>query len=113
MSIVNHKEIIGIDASKQVEAVLLRTSVNTKGETTDQISDYNPNKEVLDVSALVLNHFVLGTTNTYTPRVEFNDLSLVTMSLMCFNQIAILWVENYRFPYFLTYLRNYCGFSNA
>lgn len=26
---------------------------------------------------MVLKHFILGTTNMYTPRVEFNDLSLV------------------------------------
>lgn len=70
-------ERIAVNGAKQVEAVLLRANTNKKGEITDEIADYNPPEEVLRVRAMVLKHFVLGTTNMYTPRVEFNDLSLV------------------------------------
>ncbi len=77
MSIVQHNETVNVDNTKQVEAVLLRATVNKKGEIQDEISNYNPSKEVLDVRAMVLKHFILGTVNMYTPRVEFNDLSLV------------------------------------
>lgn len=56
---------------------MLRTSVNKKGEILDSIADYNPSPEETEVRAMILRHFVLGSTNMYTPRVEFNDLSLV------------------------------------
>lgn len=77
MSIVNVKEF-DVDNTKQVEAVLLRTSVNKKGEIEEEASVYAPTQEELDVRNMILKHFVLGTVNMYTPRVEFNDLSLVT-----------------------------------
>ncbi len=77
MSIVKHSEVSGGDNEKRVEAVLLRTATNKKGEITDEASPYTETPEELDVSAMILRHFVLGTTNCYTPRVEFNDLSLV------------------------------------
>lgn len=74
MSIVNHSET----SDKKVEAVLLRTSVNAKGEVLDERAPYMPTDTELAVRSMILKHFVLGTTNMYTPRVEFNDLSLVT-----------------------------------
>lgn len=77
MSIVTPKEI-DVNGSKQVEAVMLRTSVNKKGEIEGEIMDYNPTDEEKNVRDLILKHFVLSTVNMYTPRVEFNDLSLVT-----------------------------------
>ena len=76
MSIVEHKEV-DVNGNKQVEAQLLRASVNKKGEITDEIAPYSMTPDQQDVHDLILRHFVLGTTNTYTPRVEFNDLSLV------------------------------------
>lgn len=69
---------VEVDGIKQVEAVLMRRSVNERGEPTDDISTYAPTQEEKDVRALILKHFVLGSTNMYTPRVEFNDLSLIT-----------------------------------
>ena len=76
MSLVKPTEVIGGDGSKRIEAVMLRTSVNQKGEIQDEISPYSETDEQLAVSQLILKHFILGTTNMYTPRVEFNDLSL-------------------------------------
>lgn len=67
-----------VDNAKQVEAVLMRTNTNKKGEITDQIADYAPTEDELNVRSMVLKHFVLGTTTAYTPRVEFNDLSVTT-----------------------------------
>lgn len=75
-----------VDAAKQVEAVLLRTTVNKNNEITDEVADYNPLEDTQQVSAMVLKHFVLGSVNMYTPRVEFNDLSLVTRDQ--FDQMA-------------------------
>ena len=56
---------------------MLRTTVNKKGEIQDEISNYTPTPEENEVREMILRHFVLGTVNMYTPRVEFNDLSLV------------------------------------
>lgn len=78
MSIVDKKEVTAGDGSKRVEAILMRTAVNKRGEIQDEIADYNPTEEENKIRSLILKHFVLGTTNSYTPRVEFNDLSLVT-----------------------------------
>lgn len=78
MSIVQKSETIGIDGSKQVEAIMLRATTNAKGEITDEVADYSPDEETREVQEMVLKHFVLSTVNMYTPRVEFNDLSLVT-----------------------------------
>lgn len=66
------------DLSKEVKSVLLRAPVNKRGETTAEIAPYNPTQEEKDVLALILKHFTLSSTNAYTPRVEFNDLSLVS-----------------------------------
>lgn len=77
MSIVETNEVSG-DATKRVEAVLLRLPVNKKGEAAAEPAPYTPTDDEAQVRSMVLKHFVLGTTNAYTPRVEFNDLSLVT-----------------------------------
>lgn len=77
MSIVDRKDVTSPNGSKQVEAVLMRAPVNKKGEIQAEISVYNPTEDELQVRALVLRHFILGTVNSYTPRVEFNDLSLI------------------------------------
>lgn len=41
------------------------------------MSPYNPDAKTLGVQSMILRQFVLGTVNMYTPRVEFNDLSLI------------------------------------
>lgn len=71
MSIVTYKE-----ENKKVEAQLLRLPVDKKGIPTAEEADYNPDKETKDITSLILKHFILGTTTMYTPRVEFNDLSV-------------------------------------
>ncbi len=78
MSIVKQTEVTDTSGMKRVEAVLLRTTVNDKGEIQDEASPYTETDDQLMVSQLILKHFVLGTTNAYTPRVEFNDLSLIS-----------------------------------
>ncbi len=65
------------ESEKKVEAVLMRTSVDKKGMITDEVSPYIETPQELQVSSMILKHFVLGTVNMYTPRVEFNDLSLI------------------------------------
>jgi hypothetical protein len=77
MSIVTKTEVESGDGMKRVEAEMLRLPRKENGEVQAEISPYSPSEEVVDTQAMVLKHFVLGTTNMYTPRVEFNDLSLV------------------------------------
>jgi hypothetical protein len=87
MSIVDKKEVT-VNGNKQIEAVLLRASVDKLGQIQDEIAEYNPDQKTRDVQSMILKHFVMGTTNMYTPRVEFNDLSLVLrdqQSQMAFN----------------------------
>lgn len=67
-----------VSQEKQVDAILLRTNVNKKGEIEDEMSPYMPDEATINVRAMILKHFVLGNVNMYTPRVEFNDLSLIT-----------------------------------
>lgn len=79
MSIVQRSEVTATDGSKRVEAVLMRMPVDSKGKAIAvEASEYTETEEQKQVSAMILKHFVLGTVNMYTPRVEFNDLSLVT-----------------------------------
>lgn len=68
---------VDVNGIKQVEAVLMRANVNKLGEIQDEIASYTPTEEECDVRAMILKHFILGSVNMYTPRVEFNDLSLV------------------------------------
>lgn len=77
MSIVTHKEVETGDGMKRVEAEMLRLPRNDKGEAMAEIAPYTASDDAVRVGAMILKHFVLGTTNMYTPRVEFNDLSLV------------------------------------
>lgn len=73
MSIVTVSE-----SNKKVEAVLLRAPTDKKGNPIQESSPYNPSEEVKNVRAMILKHFVLGSTTMYMPRVEFNDLSTTT-----------------------------------
>ena len=78
MSIITTSSKTDDKSAKRVEAVLLRCNTNKEGFISDEIAPYTPSAEELDVRNMILRHFVLGTTNMYTPRVEFNDLSVVT-----------------------------------
>lgn len=73
---------------KKVKAVLMRTAVNDRGEIEEEIANYNPTDKEKDILSLVLKHFTLSSANSYTPRVEFNDLSLISrdqIDQMAFN----------------------------
>lgn len=56
---------------------MLRAAVDKQGNITSETSEYTENEAEQQVSSLILKHMVLGSVNQYTPRVEFNDLSLV------------------------------------
>ncbi len=87
MSIAKVSESVK-DGNKKVEAVLMRTAVDDKGNPIGEISEYSPTSDEKDVLAMILKHFALGSTNSYTPRVEFNDLSLISrdqVDQMAFN----------------------------
>ena len=77
MSILTTKESEGGNGIKKVEAVSMRTSVNKDGTISDEVSLYTETEEQFKVSSMILKHFALGVENQYTPRVEFNDLSLI------------------------------------
>jgi len=77
MSIAVQKEIESGDGMKRVEAEMLRVPRNEKGEIQAEIASYTATEDAVRVGQMILKHFILGTTNMYTPRIEFNDLSLV------------------------------------
>lgn len=77
MSIATTSSLESADGTKKVDAVLMRAAVNKKGEIEDEVSPYAPDEETVKVRDMILKHFILGSVNSYTPRVEFNDLSLV------------------------------------
>lgn len=83
MSIV---ETTASQLDNKVKAVLLRAPVNKKGEIEAERAPYTPTEAEQNVRAMILKHFVLSSTNAYTPRVEFNDLSLVSRDQ--FDQMA-------------------------
>jgi len=78
MSILTTKETESGSGIKKIEAVLMRTAVNKDGTISDEVSEYNETEEQFTVSSLILKHFAQGVQNQYTPRVEFNDLSLIS-----------------------------------
>lgn len=88
MSLVQHKEVIANNGAKRVEAMLMRAPVDKKGNIIAEVAPYVETEQEQNISSLILKHFILSTVNQYTPRVEFNDLSLVTrdqLDQMSFN----------------------------
>ncbi len=88
MSIVTKQEVTDKNGAKRVEAQLLRLPVDKQGKAIAEFAPYVETEEQRQVSSLILKHFILSTVNQYTPRVEFNDLSLVTrdqLDQMSFN----------------------------
>ncbi len=85
MSIVQREEKTA-GGIKKVDAVLLRTATDKQGRILDEVAPYTPSEEEKKVRDMILKHFILGTVNAYTPRVEFNDLSLVSRDQ--FDQMA-------------------------
>ncbi len=77
MGIVQTTETTTSDGIKKVDAVLMRTPVDKNGREAMLGADYSETDDQKKVSDMILKHIVLGSVNMYTPRVEFNDLSLV------------------------------------
>lgn len=62
--------------------------IDTKEVDKLQASAYVPTEEEASVRAMIIKHFTLGYQNQWTPRREFNDLSLVnrmSVDQMSFN----------------------------
>lgn len=78
MSIVTKNEVTATNGTKRVEAQLMRLPVDKQGNKIAEFAPYVENEDQRQVSSLILKHFILSTVNQYTPRVELNDLSLVT-----------------------------------
>lgn len=49
-----------------------------RGVIKNEVSDYNPSAEENEIRTMILNHFQQGYVNMYKPRVEFNDLAVIT-----------------------------------
>lgn len=78
MSLISTTQVTSNSGTKRVEAVLLRAATDKEGRIVSEIAPYVEDEATQKVSSLILKHFILSTVNQYTPRVEFNDLSLVT-----------------------------------
>lgn len=74
MSIISYKETTDKNGNKAIEANPLSAENIDK---TTPVSPYMPSDDEKAMRALILDHFRLGYVTMYTPRVEFNDLSLV------------------------------------
>lgn len=76
---------------KQFKEAVLKDGQITEKEILEnkyERSDYNPSQEVKDMRSRILKDYVIGVTNMWTPRVEFNDLSVVQRMMidqMAFN----------------------------
>lgn len=63
----------------KVDAQLMRLNYDEKAKRiTDPMSQWMPTAAEKQITALVLKHFQLGYVNMYKPRVELNDLSVLT-----------------------------------
>lgn len=71
--------IVNVDTTgDRVGAQLMRVNYDPKSKKiTDASSAYLPDKEETDMRSLILKHFTLGNVTMYTPRIEFNDLSVI------------------------------------
>lgn len=48
------------------------------GRILNNVSPYNPDKKVLAILNMITTHFQMGYVNMYKPRVEFNDLAVIS-----------------------------------
>lgn len=66
------------ETNKRATAQLLGVTIDEKTKKIiDEPSPYQPNEEEKTMISLVLKHFTLGYVTMYTPRVEFNDVSVI------------------------------------
>jgi hypothetical protein len=56
--------------------------IDKENLTPPKVSVYTPNEETRNVTAMILDCFRQGNTNLRTPRREFNDLSLLSRSMI-------------------------------
>ncbi len=71
--------IVYTEVSKdKAEAQLMRVPYNEKTKSIDaEFSPYDPSEEERTMRSLILRHFTLANVTMFTPRVEFNDLSVI------------------------------------
>lgn len=62
---------------KGVVSPELKLELDKQEGIINEPSAYSPTDEEKQVRAMVINHFALGYTTMYRPRVEFNDLSII------------------------------------
>lgn len=75
-----------LDKSVTASESILTARAVTQGKY--ELSMYSPSAEEKEMRAMILKHFALGYVTMYTPRVEFNDLSVIsrmTVDQMAFN----------------------------
>lgn len=67
-----------VDSKGKVEAKLMNLNYdpNTK-KVIGEISYYNPKNDEKDMRDLIIKHFSLGDVTMQTPRIEFNDMSVL------------------------------------
>ncbi len=71
--------IVQTEVSKnKAEAQLMRANYDEKTKKIiDPVSQYEPTDEEKTMRDLILRHFTLANVTMFTPRVEFNDLSVI------------------------------------
>ncbi len=66
----------------------LKLEIDKQKGIVNEASAYNPTEEEKEIRSMVISHFALGNVTMFTPRVEFNDLSLINrdqVDQMAFN----------------------------
>lgn len=76
MSIINSVQYESPDTGGMVSPSL-RIELDAQKGIKNEASTYNPTPAESAVRSMVIQHFALGYTTMYRPRVEFNDLSLI------------------------------------
>ncbi len=84
--------ILNVEKDKETGKLtsVAETKISPKDVLKGQyvISSYTPSNEEKAMRSMILQHFALGYTTMYTPRVEFNDMSVIqrmTVDEMAFN----------------------------
>lgn len=75
MALLSHSESSTGEINVKSMETLLTPKAVSQGKYA--VSEYAPTQDEKDMRAMIIRHYVLGYTTMYTPRVEFNDLSVI------------------------------------
>jgi len=84
MSVISHT----LDSNNEVRAQLLKVRKDKDNKVLDEKAEYTATADEKAALGMILRDFTKGYVNLHTPRVEFNDMSVVDRyqyDMMAFN----------------------------